>query len=49
MTMQSMITGTPVVITKTEEFWIRSIIDNENIFFIENNDVDFQIKNKILI
>ena len=45
VTMQSMITGTPVVITKTEGFWDNEVfIDNENIFFIENNDVDLWIK-----
>lgn len=45
--MQSMISGTPVVITNTEGFWDKDAFkDNEHIFFIESNDVDLWI-NKI--
>ena len=38
--MQSIASGTPVLITKTEGFWDPDkFIDNENIYFLESNDL----------
>jgi glycosyltransferase involved in cell wall biosynthesis len=45
VTMQSMITGTPVLITDTKGFWDKeTFLDNENIFLIENNDVELWVE-----
>ncbi len=40
VTLQSISSGTPVLITKTKGFWDpENYIDNKNIFFIEKNDI----------
>jgi glycosyltransferase involved in cell wall biosynthesis len=39
--LQSMSVGTPVMITKTNGFWDKdNFIDNENIYFIDDNNLD---------
>ena len=36
-----MVVGTPVMITKTDGFWdIEKFIDNKDLFFVSDNDVD---------
>ena len=41
VTLQSMSMGVPVVITKTSGFWdFSSYIDNQNIIFMKNNEID---------
>ena len=41
VTLQSMAVGTPVMITKTDGFWdIEKFIDNKDLFFVSDNDVD---------
>ncbi len=48
VTLQSMSVGTPVLITKTKGFWDNSKFkDNNNIFFMDNNNLDNWIE-KIL-
>lgn len=48
VTLQSMASGTPVIITKTEGFWdSKNFLDNQNIFFLEENDI-LKWKEKIL-
>ena len=38
--MQSIASGTPVLISKTDGFWDPDkFIDNENIYFLESNDL----------
>ena len=45
--LQSMSSGTPVLITKTQGFWEPDIFnDSENIFFVENNTI-LEWKNKL--
>ena len=39
--MQSMATGTPVIISKTIGFWdYDNFIDNKNIFLLEDGSID---------
>lgn len=41
VTLQSMSMGVPVMITKTSGFWdFSSYIDNQNIIFMKNNEID---------
>ena len=41
VTLQSMSMGVPVVITRTSGFWdFSSYIDNQNIIFMKNNEID---------
>ncbi len=45
--LQSMSSGTPVIITNTQGFWEPNIFnDSENIFFVENNTI-IEWKNKL--
>lgn len=45
VTLQSMAVGTPVMITKTDGFWdIENFIDNKDLFFVSDNDVDLWIE-----
>ena len=41
VTLQSMASGTPVIITRTEGFWDKeNFIDNMNILFVEKNNIE---------
>jgi len=50
VSLQSMAMGTPVLITKTKGFWDSgNFKNNENIFFVEDNEIDSWIKSIKLI
>ena len=50
VSLQSMAMGTPVLITKTKGFWDSdNFKNNENIFFVENNEIDSWVESIKLI
>ena len=50
VSLQSMAMGTPVLITKTRGFWDSdNFKNNENIFFVKNNEIDSWVESIKLI